>query len=1090
MKTKLFFLIFSSLFLYKINVGQFNDVFDDGDFLNNPTWFGDTSSFVITNNLELQMNAPDSLSEAFLVTDSKAIKQGIWEFYIRLAFNPSSANYSRVYCVSNRKDSAELIKGYYIQVGGQSGNLDDIRFYKQNGMQQTLLIDGYDGLVAISPQLKIRLRRFNNGNWELYADTNLSGNFISQGSCFDNEFDKSSYVGIYNKYTATRKDKFFFDDFNVSGTFYPDTIAPEIVSHVVLTSNVIELTFSEPIQSSSIVLQNFSINGSSISQVISLSNVKVRLVLAAQLTSGVTYKIDYQNIEDLNGNVANKQYSFFHYEPGFPIHRDIQINEVLPDPFPDENLPISEFIELYNFSEKYFVLDSFSIQDASGKKERLSGIIKPKEYLILISESDTALWKGFSNVSPVSGLPSLNNTEDDLTLFYKDSVEVDRCFYKNSWYKDPIKKQGGWSLEQINPTQKCSGENNWIESIHVNGGTPGKENSQYDDERDISVPKVIDWLLTDSTILVSFNEQIDSTHFTLQLVNTQLLVFDWKISDNKLELRHNSTLAADEVYTLELYGIEDCQSNAIDTTLKVAIGKQPVFGDVILTEIMANPLPGQSILNTEYIELFNNSIHPIQLGGLIIKDLTKQVELLPAVLFSGEYLTYQNIISLNNTSDLIVIKRDSLTLDSIYYNDNWYGDEEKKSGGFSLERIDLNAFCFGAENWDVTQSEEGGTPGYENTVIGRLEGADELNLLHYQFLSDSSISIVFSQDISHGFYEAFIDGTAASHIRKGASNQLIIEYQKQFIRGITVALTLNEVHNCTQAVSNSFNVLCYYPLPHDISINEVLFNPNKGGSDFIEISNSSKYEIELGNWSFVSINTKGDSTFYPLSNLNLKLLPDQIIAFAESISNTKLFYDQACYACLKEINLPSLPDKEGKVILLDNQRKIMDRFDYEERFHHVLLKDVEGVSLEKKAPALKSAEMNNWHSAASSVGYATPGIQNSQFSENLQTNEVIELTHELFSPDNDGVKDVLEIKYNLEKEGYTLNASVYSKEGIKVRDITGLTLPSRSGVYFWDGTSDDGEKCMNGVYIIHCQLIHPEGRVINKKLTSVLVSKN
>ncbi len=60
--------------------------------------------------------------------------------------------------------------------------------------------------------------------------------------------------------------------------------------------------------------------------------------------------------------------------------------------------------------------------------------------------------------------------------------------YTNDWYKDEIKKAGGWSLEQIDPSHPCTGEPNWMATINEDGGTPGRRNSV--DNVLVSNPKI------------------------------------------------------------------------------------------------------------------------------------------------------------------------------------------------------------------------------------------------------------------------------------------------------------------------------------------------------------------------------------------------------------------------------------------------------------------------------------------------------------------------------------------------------------------------------------------------------------------------
>ena len=50
-------------------------------------------------------------------------------------------------------------------------------------------------------------------------------------------------------------------------------------------------------------------------------------------------------------------------------------------------------------------------------------------------------------------------------------------------------------------------------------------------------------------------------------------------------------------------------------------------------------------------------------------------------------------------------------------------DENKQTGGYSLELINLNDPCSDMSNWSASNSETGGTPGTENSIYDN--NADE-----------------------------------------------------------------------------------------------------------------------------------------------------------------------------------------------------------------------------------------------------------------------------------------------------------------------------------------------------------------------------
>jgi len=89
-----------------------------------------------------------------------------------------------------------------------------VRLYRQDGIVDSLLIDGIDGTVAIAPVVKIRVTKNAANLWSLFLDQPGTGNsYQLEGTSTESKYNTSSYFGVFCNYTSTRSDKFFFDDF-------------------------------------------------------------------------------------------------------------------------------------------------------------------------------------------------------------------------------------------------------------------------------------------------------------------------------------------------------------------------------------------------------------------------------------------------------------------------------------------------------------------------------------------------------------------------------------------------------------------------------------------------------------------------------------------------------------------------------------------------------------------------------------------------------------------------------------------------------------------------------------------------------------
>ena len=90
--------------------------------------------------------------------------------------------------------------------------------------------------------------------------------------------------------------------------------------------------------------------------------------------------------------------------------------------------------------------------------------------------------------------------------------------------------------------------------------------------------------------------------------------------------------------------------------------------------------------------------------------------------------------------------------------------------------------------------------------------------------------------------------------------------------------------------------------------------------------------------------------------------------------------------------MPSLPDDKGTVLLLNIQGIIIDELQYDAKWHFPLIDNAEGVALERMNYNKSTQDKQNWHSAATNIGYGTPGYQNSQYITPETVNGMIKIS--------------------------------------------------------------------------------------------------
>jgi len=742
--------LFLALFLFKSSCDvaqaqiQWTERFSNQNFSHPISWIGDTSDFMVNQVGHLQLNASSSTVPLEISTRSKVIDRSKWEFYLKLDFSPSSSNYAEVYLCSDHSDPEQAMNAYFLKIGGISGSNDDISLYKRINGIDTKIIDGTDGLAGGSiVALNVRIEKDSAHQWILLLDTNLNGNFFHEGTAIDSSIIQSNFFSIRCKFTSTRSNKFFFDDIEVSGYAFQDTLPIKVLELELADSNKLHLSFSEiPSTPGVYDKSNYQLlnafNSLDTIYFDQLDSSSLYLEYDSKFDLGKTIFIELSGISDKEQNVMKKDtLSFLFFQVEQAVFSDVLINEIYPDPTPSNGLPESEYIELYNRSKKFISIENWIIKDRDVGGLVPKFILRPNQFVLLCEAKDTSRYNVYGECLGLNYFPSLNNGGDHLELLDDARQLIHSMDYNQS--------TGGQSIELINPHMKCMDELNYNFSVHPEGGTPLAENSLFDTLPDKSPPQLISYHLEmDSILKLTFSEIIDSTVLSsasLKL-NLEQLKRPKISSDGKMLSTVSKGFPKGYELSLILDSIYDCEGNAIfNMHQKIVFPAEAVFGDVVINEVLFNPLPGGS----DFVELFNTSSRIFDLSNWWISNSdTSGKEMIGAdqlLMFPSDYLvltkdlhfieeTYLLVdrtkmveVKLPAFNDdegaVILLSADLALMDRIDYSEEMHFDLISDPEGVSLERIDPFRPSEWSNFFSASEFEGSATPTRENSQLSR-----------------------------------------------------------------------------------------------------------------------------------------------------------------------------------------------------------------------------------------------------------------------------------------------------------------------------------------------------------------------------------
>jgi hypothetical protein len=594
-------------------------------------------------------------------------------------------------------------------------------------------------------------------------------------------------------------------------------------------------------------------------------------------------------------------------------------------------------------------------------------------------------------------------------------------------------------------------------------------------------------------------------------------------SFNEVTLNFSSPFEMSKEYSLSITDtISDCAGNFIqlNSPYIFAIPDEAQPYDIVINEILADPNPPVGLPEYEFIEIYNTTDKYLGIKDWKLTIGTVEKGLSNIIIAPNEYLiltsdnakplynlfgkTYglSSLALPNSGASLRLINSSGTVISSVFYDVDWYNDESKAEGGWSLEQIDPQNPCPGKDNWTEAVAAQGGTPGSINSV--NEENLTVPDILKIEIVDNSTIEVFYNMEMD---FETMSDvqnyeidngiGNPVSAYPDGTfTDRVFLKINYEMIKRVVYTLTVKgEMKDCagndiTTDIEKRFGI----PEPaakNDVVINEVLFNPLGDGVDFVEIYNRSEKiiapsDLELGT---VKENQfePNDTTFKSIPDDKSMLLKGEYLVLTKNPGIVKeQYFTENPDAFIKMNSFPSYPNDRGTVIVQTKTGVMTDAFDYDEEMHYPLLVSVDGVSLERINYDRPAKDATNWHSASKESGYATPGYKNSQFSDFTDIEDPVTVEPEIFSPDNDGYNDVVNIGYRFSNPGYTANITVFDSEGRLIKYLVRNELLGTEGAFSWDGTDENNQKAGIGIYVIFFEAFDLNGNVKRYKKTTVL----
>jgi len=794
----------------------------------------------------------------------------------------------------------------------------------------------------------------------------------------------------------------------------------------------------------------------------------------------VIAKILFTADENPLNNVMN--YLFRVYPPP-ANYNDVVINEIMYAPSSGQ----PEWIELFNKTYKEINLNKWEISDNNTTTNITTNnfFIPPQSYILITKDSTIKEYFAIKSPIIVTNFPSLNNTGDAVVI--KDSLNtlVDSLFYQPDWGGN-----NGNSLERINFDNPSFDSSNWKASVSKSKATPGYINSVTKKQYDIEVSDLIfepkkpnfgDDVKIRAKIKNNGNLNASYSLRLFEDTNNDSIPDLLIKSIQNLFLAQNDSSVIDFDYSImnlsnEKYFYLEAFFNNDEDTSNNYIYKSIAPGypaeTILINEIMYAASGGEP----EWIEIYNTSQDSVNLKNWSVTDVvtTPVTSVIKEDIFipSKSYLViakennvenYHRIIPakiavlnlpvLNNDYDGVVLKDNrGIVMDSVIYNNNLGG-----KNGFSLERKSIGTSSNLPGNWGSSRDIELSTPGRINSITTKqhdltiseitfnprfpTDGENVYMNAKIKNLGTSiaeNFSIIFLYDSDSNSTAEKILSTE-SDLSLNPDDSLVVCSSFYLPNLNSKILTAAQImYNADQGPYN--NYLENYVEPgyssKSLLINEVMYAPENGMPEWIELINPAKDTVNLKNWSAGDILPHPTKNF--ITNEDFLIPPGEFLILTPDSLLSEAY--PSVKSQMKIVNFGTLGNTQDGIIIYDFRNGIIDSL-----FYNSSWGGKNGYSLERISAKNLTNDSTNWVTSLS-LSKGTPGEENSIINiPSYKRNDLI-INEIMFDPGYDNNEFI---------EFLNISNSPVNIGGWKIEDLTSHSLKLSetsfiipSGAYF------------------------------------------